>query len=170
MKLTSVDDGKSIDGAACFIYQQTFWPHSKLEAKIDKNIWNIQLAIKSIEQDSNRKKNLNARVQLRKLPSMTVTASRPIVRYPTAPYRDRIIPVYSLIDLLGEHKMGELLKDTAFEETRAFVVKEGNLTTNAQMALLRLQIYLYKVDRRVWPILLFQGFCFHTFQHTPTVS
>lgn len=144
------DDGASgvenTDGAACLLYQQAVKSHLDLEAQIDKHISTAQslsAKVASIELGIRRQNKLEIDgLLLRKPPLMRTTASRPPARYPSVPYKDRIIPVYSLTDLLGEEKMGELLKDTAFEDARAIVVKEGNLTTNAQMALLRLQEYM----------------------------
>ncbi|QDS71544.1 hypothetical protein FKW77_005425 [Venturia effusa] len=136
---------ESIDGVACFIYQQTFGRHSDVEAQIDEHIHFAQSMIETvakIEMAIRKHNNLNIDGNARQPPTMSLAACRPVVRYPVAPYKDRIIPVYSLMDLLGETKMEKLLKGTAFEDTRAFTIKEGNLTTNAQMALLRLHEYM----------------------------
>ncbi|KAE9972224.1 hypothetical protein Vi05172_g11541 [Venturia inaequalis] len=147
--VTRCDDGaaniESIDGVACFIYRETLKSHSDLEAKIDTYISTAQSLSAKIgrtEMDIRLHNNLDNDHRRRKPPVMSLAASHSPARYSSARYRDRIVPVYSLTDLLGEEKMRDLFKDTAFEDARAFVVKEGNLTTNAQMALLRLQEYM----------------------------
>lgn len=144
------DDGaggvESIDGVACLIYLETIKSdHSTIEAKMDRNIdivQSLRAKVEDIERDIRKHNNIETFRLRRKPPEMSIVARRPPARYPSAPYRDHIIPVYSLMDLIGEEKMVELVKDTVFDDARAIVIKEGNLTTNAQMALLRLQEYM----------------------------
>lgn len=137
-------DIDSMDSVACFLYRETVKSHLDLEAKIYEHVSTAQdlsEKVKKMEVSIRSRNNLDINHLRRKPPVMSFAASHPPTRYPSAPYRGRIIPVYSLTDLLSEEKMGILLKDTVFEDARAFVVKEGNLTTKAQMALLRLQEY-----------------------------
>jgi hypothetical protein len=75
-------------------------------------------------------------------PRMNPKVSNPPLHFPTVRYRGRLIPVYSLDDLLGEDKTKELLKDTVFANSRCLALKGGNLTVGSQKALLRLQGYI----------------------------
>ncbi|TLD20114.1 hypothetical protein E2P81_ATG09184 [Venturia nashicola] len=138
-------DVESMDGVACFLYLETLKSYLDLEGKVDKHVSLAQTLsemVNKIETNIRVYNDLDNNGLRRKPPAMRSDLCNPPARYPSAPYRGRIIPVYSLMDLVGEEKMRSLLKDTTFEDARAIVVKEGNLTTNAQMALLRLQEYI----------------------------
>jgi hypothetical protein len=76
------------------------------------------------------------------IPRLNPELRNPALEFPTVPYRDKRIPLYCLVDMLGNEKTTELLKDTVFEKSSYLVVKQGRLTAGAQMALMRLQGYL----------------------------
>jgi hypothetical protein len=145
------DEGASamnnIDGVACLFYQNTINTYVELEALADKLVHECHYfhhRVTSIEAVGRRKRGPSEGVHtsIPHPPALDIKHSHPPAPYPSARYKDRIVPVYSLMDLLGEQKTRELLKETSFEDARAVVVKEGNLTTNAQMALLKLQEYM----------------------------
>jgi hypothetical protein len=137
---------KSVDGVACLLYKDTIKSHLHLEAKVNKlvnecrffhdRVVNLETAGKRLEGTGQE------HTLMKHPPALSISYSHPREPNPSAPYKDRIVPVYSLTDMLGEEKVGELLSNTTFEDARAIVLKEGNLTANAQMALLRLQEYL----------------------------
>jgi hypothetical protein len=136
---------ESIDGVSCLVYRDIIKSCVDLEAEVDRLVKDSHYfhdRVSSIEAFGRRKRGMGNDSIQRHPPALSVAYSHPPAPYPSAPYKDRIIPVYSLTDLLGKENMGELLKETSFESARAIVLKEGNLTTNAQMALLRLQEYL----------------------------
>lgn len=136
---------ESIDGVACLMYRESIKTYSNLEAKIDLLIDTCHRYGQKVQEVRKRigQKNRESSDGITKLPlSMSVALGCSSARYASTRYKDGIIPVYSLTDMLGEEKMGELLKDTPFEDARTIVVTGGSLTTNAQLALLRLQGYL----------------------------
>jgi hypothetical protein len=136
---------ESIDGVACLLYKDTIKSFLDLDVVVDKLVHECHYfhqRVSKFEATGRRLKGTSQELIEKFPPALSVAYSHPSTPYPSAPYKDRIMPVYSLVDMLGEEKMAELLKETSFEGARAIVLKEGNLTTNAQMALLRLQEYL----------------------------
>lgn len=148
--LARCDEGasvmESIDGVACLLYKNTIESHLDLEAKVDKLVNECRFFYDRVVNLEATGKRLRGTSQehtlMQRPPALNIAYSHPQEPNPSAPYKDRIVPVYSLMDMLGEEKVGELLSNTAFEDAQAIVLKEGNLTANAQMALLRLQEYL----------------------------
>jgi hypothetical protein len=72
---------------------------------------------------------------------------QPRIRFPqlefkTTVWRGRKVPVYSLLDLLGEDKMRELVQGSEYEGARCLVLKRGKQNVPLEMLLMQLQAYL----------------------------
>ncbi|KAF2803706.1 uncharacterized protein BDZ99DRAFT_452746 [Mytilinidion resinicola] len=79
------------------------------------------------------------------VPRLKPSLRFPPLHFPTAVWRGRRVPVYSLIDLLGEEHLAELIKDTKFQDEKNVVVmRESRIAVSAQIKLMQLQAYLAK--------------------------
>jgi hypothetical protein len=72
---------------------------------------------------------------------------KPRIRFPplefkTTVWRGRKVPVYSLLDLLGEEKLKELVEGSEYEGARCLVLKRGRQNVPLEMLLMQLQAYL----------------------------
>jgi hypothetical protein len=74
---------------------------------------------------------------------------KPRVRFPplefkTTGWRGSKVAVYSLTDLIGEERLGELVKGSKFEQERCLVVKRARHNVPLQLQLMQLQAYITK--------------------------
>lgn len=66
----------------------------------------------------------------------------PPADFPTVNLDGKVVPVYSLEDLMGKEETVKLLKGTIYEDARCWAMRDGQITASAQMWLLKLQAYL----------------------------
>jgi hypothetical protein len=151
-----VEQVEGLDDVACFLYIQSLKSQTlrNLQAEVEAAAARCNGYVEQFKKirQVTKKKSGTAGIANHSLPGQSSLSSfpprpnpkvtDPPLQYPTLPYRDKRIPVYSLKDLLGEGRTTDLLKETVFEDSRYLVVKEGRLTANAQMALMKLQGYL----------------------------
>lgn len=77
------------------------------------------------------------------MPTLNMAAAKPPAAWPlTTDAEGRAVPVYGLVNLLGEEKTNELLKDTQFKDTACLIMKDDERSLKAHMALLKLQNFL----------------------------
>jgi hypothetical protein len=137
---------EKIEGVGCLLYIDTTKNFKLLEEEFEKSVADCHTLVDQITKWERKQQRLGKRAaddpRTTFPPALNLAYSHPPAHFPMAQYKDKKIPVYSLKDMLGAKKVQELLKGTVFEDARALILREGNLTTNAQMLLLRLQGYL----------------------------
>lgn len=75
-------------------------------------------------------------------PKVNPAFTDPRAEFPTVNLDENVVPVYSLEDLMGTEETEKLLKGTVYEDARCLAMRDGELTSAAQMWLLKLQAYL----------------------------
>jgi hypothetical protein len=156
VRCKSVEQAKRLNGVACIIHVDTLTNQAILAVTAEVEAWSSRCdalveELRKIETFVKRKKG-KAGVRdfnvpwpallSASQPRLNPKLAAPPLEYPTVSYRDRRVPLYSLVDVLGAEKTTELLKGTTYEDSSCFVVKESRLTVGAQMALMKLQGYL----------------------------
>lgn len=76
------------------------------------------------------------------VPRLQPRALFPPLEYRTTEWRGSRVAVYSLFDLLGEEKLGELLKGTRYEGVGCVAVKREKLNMSFEVLLAQMQTYL----------------------------
>ena len=149
-----VDDAKEMQDVGCLIYvgslnslelsditlkvEDGFAQAEKLAIRL-RNIWrSAKGRLKSSEQEA-----MDNWAQVSRFPpQLNPQFVNPSLHFTSVICGGRVVPIYSLEDMLGVDKTEDLMKDTVFEGTNCMVLKEGRITCSAQMWLLKLQAYL----------------------------
>ena len=143
---------EEIEDVACVLYiKSMFDPYlDELEAQVAWQLHKCDYFVKrlsALQARIHKEKPLDvgdprALPQRKPTPQLNHKAVYATPPYLTVSYRDGRVPVYCLEELLGSEKTGELLRGTVFEDARCVAIKAEKRTTNAQMALLRVQNFL----------------------------
>jgi hypothetical protein len=149
----AIDQVGALDGVACVLYTKS-WTGSEIvevERTVDEclerctsltsQVEGIQMELKRIKEGKAENKGAEEIEEIA-VPRLNMAFSAPRAHYPTVPYKDRIVPVYNLEDLLGPERTKDLLASTVFEASDILVLKESRLTVNAQLRLLQMQGFL----------------------------
>ncbi|KAF2084519.1 hypothetical protein K490DRAFT_49040 [Saccharata proteae CBS 121410] len=78
------------------------------------------------------------------LPRLQPSLLFPPLKWRTMRWRGKEVPVYDLVELLGETRCKELVKGTWFEDFGSVVLREDSKTVSAHLALIQLQNYYAK--------------------------
>jgi hypothetical protein len=76
------------------------------------------------------------------VPHLQSRVKFPPLEFKTTEWRDSKVPVYSLMDLLGEEGLSELIKDSKYEGERCLIMKRGRHNVPVELLLMQLQAYL----------------------------
>lgn len=76
------------------------------------------------------------------VPRLAPRVRFPVLEFKTTTWRGRKVPVYSLLDMLGEEKLEKLVKGSKYEGDRCLVLKSRRHSVPVGMQLAQLQMYL----------------------------
>jgi hypothetical protein len=149
-----VDDAKDMQDVGCLIYTGSLnsLELRNIELKVEDGFvkaeqfatgfWNL---LKNAKAKASRweQEALNNWAKVSGFPPrLNPHFVNPPLHFSTAVCSGRVIPVYSLEDILGADKTEVLMKDTVFQGARCIALKEVVITLGAQMWLLKLHAYL----------------------------
>jgi len=141
-----------VEAVGCVVYLQALETQAVRRAR--ERSWEVAKQVDGIveKMDKNRARDarqMNLVTQLFELktPQPAEWIGNPPLDFPTAVWRDRRVPVYSLPDLLGEELMEQSVRGTSFEQYSendrggCLVIKERGVTKSrvAREWLMRLQ-------------------------------
>lgn len=75
-------------------------------------------------------------------PRVNLAVIDPPAVFPMIKLNGKMVPVYSLDDLIGQEETEALIAGTRFKGAKCLAIKDTQLTASAQMWLLKLQTYL----------------------------